>query len=110
MNYGFSIAVGVELVPQLLQLLAQLAIVVDLAVENDPGGTVLIANWLVPAFQINDRKPAHGQAHAVAQIKAVVIGPAVTNGLVHAPQQLAVYRSAVTTNNACYATHFLLSG
>jgi hypothetical protein len=31
----------------------------------------------------------------------------VTNCFVHARDQLAVNRSAVTANNACYATHFV---
>ena len=59
------------------------------------------------AFQIDDRKPAHGEAHPVAEIKAVVIRASMTNSLVHARDLLAVNRSAVTANNACYATHFV---
>jgi hypothetical protein len=58
-------------------------------------------------FEVDDREPAHGQAHAVAEIKAVVIRAPVTNCFVHARDQLAVNRSAVTANNACYATHFI---
>jgi hypothetical protein len=31
----------------------------------------------------------------------------MTNRFIHARDELAVYRSAVTANNACYATHFV---
>jgi hypothetical protein len=31
----------------------------------------------------------------------------MTDSFVHARDQLAVNRSAVNTNNACYATHFV---
>src|SRR6266850_372666 len=82
--YGFGVTIGVEPVAKLLQLPAQLAIVVNLAVENDPGGTVLIMNRLLTAFQIDDRQPAHCQAHALTEIKAVLVRAPVTNGLVHA--------------------------
>ena len=38
--------------------------------------------------------------------KTVIIRASMTNSFVHARDQLAVNRSAVTANNACYATHF----
>src|SRR5712692_9495870 len=43
----FGVAVGVKLVAETLQLRAQLAVVVNLPVENDPGRLVLIVNWLL---------------------------------------------------------------
>jgi hypothetical protein len=67
----------------------------------------VIVNRLLPAFQIYDRQTAHCQTHALAEIEAVLIGAPMTDRFIHARDQLAVYRSAVTANNACYATHFV---
>ena len=50
----FGIAAGMELVTQIFQSLAQLLIVVNLSVEYDPGGPVLIVDWLLAGFQIDD--------------------------------------------------------
>ena len=54
MNDGFSVAVGVKLVSQFFESLAEFEVVVDLAVEDNPGGAILIVNWLLAAFQIDD--------------------------------------------------------
>src|SRR5215475_8755950 len=54
MNNSFCIAVRVERVPELFKFLAELEIVVDLAIENDPSGAVLIGNWLLPTLDIDD--------------------------------------------------------
>src|SRR2546421_2687568 len=89
-NDSFSVAVGIELVAELFELLAQLAIVVDLAVENNPCRAVLIMNWLLSVREIDDRKTPHGQSHAVAEIKAIVVRTAMTNRFVHAREQLAI--------------------
>jgi hypothetical protein len=60
---------------------------------------------LLPALQVNNRKTAHRQAHAVIEVKPIVIRPAMMNRFVHARQQLAIDRRAITANNSCYATH-----
>src|SRR5712692_5201509 len=43
----FGVAVGIKLVAETFQLRAQFAVVVNLSVENDPGGLVLIVNRLL---------------------------------------------------------------
>ncbi len=55
--------------------------------------------------EIDDRQPAHRQSDAVAEIESVIIRTAMTDGIVHAREQVAVDRRAITTNDACYATH-----
>src|ERR1700720_780005 len=59
MNDRFRVAVGIKLMAELLELIAQFAVVVNLAVEDNPGSAVLIMNWLLATFQVNDREPAH---------------------------------------------------
>ena len=110
MNDSFSVAVGIELVAELFELLAQFAIVVDLAVENNPGRAVLIMNRLLSVREVDDREPSHGQAHAIAEIETVVVRTTMPNRLVHAREQLAINRSAVFVNYPCNATHSGLNG
>ena len=107
-NDSFSIAVGIELVAELFEFFAQLAIVVDLAVENNPCRAVLIMNRLLSVREIDDREPSHRQSHAIAEIETVIVRTAMTNGLIHAREQLAINRSAVFVNYSCNATHGLL--
>ena len=107
-NDSFSVTVGIELVAELFELLAQFAIVVDLAVENNPRRAVLIMNRLLSVCEIDDREPPHRQSHPIAEIETVIVRTTMTNGLIHAREQLAVDRSAVFVNYACNATHGLL--
>ena len=55
MNDGFSVTVGIKSVTEVFQVFAQLALVIDLAVEDDPSATILIVNRLLPTFQIDNR-------------------------------------------------------
>jgi hypothetical protein len=88
-----------------LEVFTEFAIVVDLAVKNNPRGAVGVVNRLLPALEINDRKTPHRQPHAVAHIETILVRAAMMNGLVHTRQQLAIDRRAITANVSCYATH-----
>src|SRR5690242_17247867 len=83
-NDRFGVAVGVESVAEFLQLRSQLEIVVNLAVENDPGVSIPIVDRLLPMSEIDNRQPAHRQSNPVAEIKSIVIRAAMTNGVIHA--------------------------
>ena len=48
-----------------LELLAQILEVVDLTVEDDTDGFVLVVDGLVAADDVDDRQAAHAQAHVV---------------------------------------------
>ena len=65
-------------------------------------------NRLLSVREIYDREPAHRQSHAIAEIETVIVRTAMTNGLIHAREQLAINRSAVFVNYSCNATHGLL--
>jgi hypothetical protein len=104
-NYGFGIAVGVEGVAQLLQLFAQLAIVVDFAIENNPGRAVAVVNWLFAAVQVDNGQPAHTQANRTLKVKAVVIRAAMANRIAHLTDEPLVHVITIVSNYAGYATH-----
>ena len=63
---------------------------------------------LMTALQIDNREAAHSESDAVAKIKSVVIRSPMADCVVHAGEQFAVDLRAITTNNACYATHLNL--
>src|ERR1044072_1982216 len=85
-NDGFGIAVGVERVAEVFQLLAQLEIVVNLPVEDDPRRSVAIMNWLLAALEVNNRKAAQGETDRAVDVEAIFVRAAVTNRVVH-PRQ-----------------------
>ena len=76
-----------------LQLLAQLAVVVDLAVVDALDLAVLVADRLLPALDVDDRQAAHAERGAGMGQEAVVVRPAVADAGVHRLQQLLVRRA-----------------
>src|SRR5258708_2043611 len=59
MNDCLGIADRSKLMPMLAQCGYEFDIVVNLAIENDLNGAVLVANRLIASGQINDTQPAH---------------------------------------------------
>ena len=59
MQDDFDVAVSAERVPGLEELRAQLAVVVDLAVADDPESFVFVRDGLMAAGEVDDRQPAH---------------------------------------------------
>jgi hypothetical protein len=72
-----------------LQLLAQLQVVEDLAVEDDPEGLVLVGERLLAGGEIDDREPGVGQAGAAIAVGAELVGPAVAKRARQGGQLLA---------------------
>ena len=66
---------------------ADVLIVVDLAVEDDPDAPILVRNRLVPRRQIDDRQATHRQAYAGTGEIPLIVGTAVRQAPAHAAQQ-----------------------
>ena len=64
----------------------ELAVVVDLAVEDDPDPAVLARHRLVAGREVDDLEPAHREPRGPVHEEALVVGPAVGEPVVHAPQ------------------------
>ena len=62
-NNRFGIGLRPELMPLLDQVVAQLAVVVDLAVEDDPHRAVLVGHRLITAGAIDDRETTMTERH-----------------------------------------------
>src|SRR5207237_587611 len=67
-----------------LQLAAQLAEVVDLAVEDQPHLAVLAGHRLFAAGEIDDRQAPEAERHSGLEVHAVAVGPAVRERARHA--------------------------
>ena len=67
------------------QLIADLGVVVNLSVERNPKGPVLIGHGLLAGPQVNNGKATMAQSHRmiVTDVNTIVIGPSVANDVVH---------------------------
>ena len=87
------VAAGDEPVAAGEQLLAQLAVVVDLPVLDHVDRAVLVGDRLVAARHVDDRQPPRGQAHRARDHRALVVGAAVDQRRVHRLKQRPVDRT-----------------
>src|SRR6266850_3041482 len=106
-NDSFCVAVCIKGVSELLQLFAELLVVIDLSIENNPCSAILIVDRLLAAFHIDDRQAAHAQANSLVEVEAVFIGAAVAYGLTHARKKCLVHGGSVFFNDTYNATHKL---
>ena len=67
----------------LLELGAQLEVVVDLTVEHDPDGAILVVNGLMAACQIDDAQAPHAQADARLDMNPFVVRPTMPDHVAH---------------------------
>src|SRR5438874_353903 len=84
------VAAGGEPAAARLQLAAQVAEVVDLAVEDERDGAVLASHRLLAGDEVDDRQTRHPERGLAVQIAAGVVGAAVLEALQHRVEDLAV--------------------
>jgi hypothetical protein len=77
-------------VAEFFEFVAQLTVVVNLAVENDPGSAILIVNRLLPALQVDDRQAAHAKADRLIEIETIIVRSTMTDGGAHAAEQCLI--------------------
>ena len=87
MDDDLGVAARAEHVPERRQLGHQLPVVVDLAVEDDDDGAVLVEHRLLAGRQVDDRQALVAQRDAGRAVHAGLVGPAVMLRLVHAQQR-----------------------
>ncbi len=106
MDEDLGVAVGGEPVPEPLQLLAQLAVVVDLAVLDDRDRPVLVGDRLVAVLEVDDREAPGGKSHAVGLEEPVAVRPAMDEPGVHPPHPVEVRAcAALSRGDAANPTH-----
>ena len=67
-----------------LELLPQLAIVVDLAVLNDVNRPILVCDRLIARLEVDDREPSSCEGRVAVDQDSVAVRAAVHERLVHA--------------------------
>ncbi len=73
-----------EVMPRPFQFRAQLEEIVDLSVEDDLNGPVLVGHGLTSRIRkVDDRKPAMAQRKPRAGDKTAAVGPARRHGVAH---------------------------
>ena len=87
-----GVATRAERVAGALELVHELAVVVDLAVLDDDDRAVLVRDRLVAAGQVDDREPARGDADALVRVHALRVGAAMDERLRHRTQPVDVER------------------
>src|SRR5262245_16751980 len=102
---GLGIASGAQTVPSLNEHPAQFLVVIDLAVEHNPGRSVLVADLLLTAPDIDDAQPTHTQSDTGAEVNTFFIGPAVHQHLAHRADFVFEHWLAVKANDSSNATH-----
>ena len=109
MDDRFRVAGGLEDVAAPLQIAPQLLVVVDLAVEDDPDGAVLVRDRLEAVAQIDDAEAAHADGDAVADVDALIVGTAVRHDAAHRADLVLTNGLSVPPDYACDAAHGALS-
>ena len=86
---AFGVALCLKRVAPSLQISLKFRVIEQFAVECDPGLTVLIAQWLATAGQVDNRKPSGAQGHPRFEVKRFVVWPAMGNRVGHSCQNFA---------------------
>ncbi len=89
-----------------LQLAAQLAVVVDLAVLDDDDAAVLVGDRLVAMLEVDDREAACGQRDTVLVKETIAVRAAMDQAAVHFPHRIKVRdRAALGHSDAADPAH-----
>ena len=70
------------------QLLAQLAMVIDLPVLDDPDRRVFVVHRLMTAGEVDDRKPAHAEGDAVELLDTRIVRPSMDHRVAHSRHEV----------------------
>src|SRR5688572_18311564 len=105
MHDRFGVAVRAKRVAAFYEVLTQLDVVEDLAVERDPDRAVFVAQRLLARAQVDDGQAAMTQPDAGLDVIALLVRPTVQQRASHAPQCLVVDRALVLMPDSCYAAH-----
>src|SRR5262249_53252417 len=87
MHNHFGVGLRLEDMSLGLEELAQLAIVIDFPVKDDPYASILIGDRLMASIQVNDREPAKAETDRSRRVVTFVVGTTMFNRVRHPLQQ-----------------------
>src|SRR2546430_3432716 len=106
MDNGLGIALRAITVAAGFEIRAQLLVVVDFTVVNNPEVLVLVRDWLVPCLDVNNAQSAHSQSNVALHKEPVVIRTTVHDLRIHMRQRVAFHVPARTeTKNSANSAH-----
>jgi len=105
MDDSFRIAVSAVLVTTRLQTFAQSGMVVDFAVENNPDGTVFVAQGLVPGGQVHNAEAPHANPHRTISVNSLVVRTAMDHGGTHLPERFTLNPRSLELHDPGDAAH-----
>ena len=91
MDDGLGIALRAITVAAGFEIRAQLLVVVDFAVVNNPEVLVLVRDWLVPCLDVDNAQSAHGQSNVALHKEPVIIRTTVHDLRIHIRQRVAFH-------------------
>src|SRR5262249_41702194 len=89
----------------ILQLVAQLDIIVNFPIENNRNTFIFIKNGLRPSRQINYAEAPHCESDSIREIFTITIRPSMEDLRVHTPEKAAIHGLAFSIENAANAAH-----
>src|SRR5206468_9908622 len=102
----FGVGPGPVAMAAALQVAADLAVVVNLAVEDDPDGTVFIRRRLLTGAQIDDAQSAVRQGGVGVEVETRFVRSAVGENVAHADRtRPGVVVDAISCNESGDAAH-----
>src|SRR5712671_353987 len=105
-NNCFRVAASAVAVAFGLETGAQLSVVVDFAVVDNPDVLVFIGKRLVAGLHVNNAQPPHRQTDILLDKKTFIVGAPVHDALVHAGEQVALDMPLpIGEKNAADSTH-----
>jgi hypothetical protein len=97
MQNGFGVALRLEVVPVSNEVPPQIAIVVDLTVENNRDQSRFVGDGLVTSCQVDDAEAAHPHANISISGDSLIIGPSMLYRIAHRGYQAAWNREVTVT-------------
>src|SRR5262249_10273207 len=102
----FGVGLRAKHMAEGLELRNQFLIVVDLAVEDDDDGAVLVEERLLAGRDVDDREASMAERDARLEVLAVRVGSAMGLRVVHAPEDRpAQVTRAFRIDDSGYSTH-----
>ena len=105
MNNRFGVALSAERVSPPFELPAQIAVVVDFSVKDDPDGAVLVGDRLLPTCEVDDAQPPHAEGHAVPEVHPLVVRSAMDHRGAHGAYLVLEGWASVPPDDAGNTTH-----
>ena len=110
MEQHFAVGTGLEVIALGLQFSAQLPVVVNLTVANQPECLIDIGQGLMATGQINDRQPSHGNSAGAIDMHTLVIRPPMSGNVPHCRQHVGGDRLPIKPINSVNTAHDETSG